>query len=144
MSIQQLLTERFKAALIRISGLESVDPIVQVAGRPEFGDYQVNGVMALANSLKRNPRELAQEAIQQVDARSLITKMEVAGPGFINVTLDLEFIRSTLQHASDSKQLGVSPSRHSAWWWTIHRLTWRKRCTWGIFAQRSSATPSHV
>lgn len=108
MSIQQLLAERFKAALIRISGLESVDPIVQVAGRPEFGDYQVNGVMALAKSLKRNPRELAQEVIQQVDATGVIAKMEVAGPGFINVTLDLEFIRASLQRASDSQQLGVS------------------------------------
>lgn len=108
MSIHQLVTERFKAALIAVSGRESVDPIVQVAGRPEFGDYQVNGVMGLAKSMGCKPRELAEQVIQKIDAQGLIAKMEVAGPGFINVTLDAHYIISELQRASDCKRLGVS------------------------------------
>lgn len=108
MSIHQTLTERFKTVLVRLSGLDSADPIVQVASRPDFGDYQINGIMALAKSLKRPPRELAQEVVQHIDGQGLIGTMEVAGPGFINVTLAPDFICSKLQHASDSDQLGIT------------------------------------
>ena len=108
MSIYQTLTERFKTVLVRLSGLDSADPIVQVASRPGFGDYQINGIMGLAKLLNRPARELAQEVVQNIDRQGLISTMEVAGPGFINVTLDPDFIHSKLEHASHSSQLGVA------------------------------------
>lgn len=109
MLIAQLLHERFSAALQAVSGRDTVDPIVQIAGRPEYGDYQVNGIMALAKSLGRPPRPLAEEVVQRVNRQDLIAKLEVAGPGFINVTLDDAFITAHLQAASQDEHLGVAP-----------------------------------
>ncbi len=106
MSISSLLTERFSAAFEAVSG-RNADPVVQLAGRPEFGDYQVNGVMALAKALKRNPRELAAQILEQVDGTGLIGKMEVAGPGFINVTLSDAFLTARLLIASADEHLGI-------------------------------------
>lgn len=113
MSIFSLLTQRFSAAFQAVTGRDA-DPVVQIAGRPEFGDYQVNGVMALAKALKRNPRELASHIVEQVDGSGLIAKMEVAGPGFINVTLSEDFLTARLQAANSDERLGIvmaTPSR---------------------------------
>jgi arginyl-tRNA synthetase len=110
MLISQLLSERFSAALSAIVGRDNVDPVVQLAGRPEYGDYQVNGIMGLAKPLGRKPRELAEQVLQAVDGQGLIAKMEVAGAGFINVTLAEDFLCATLQQAaSDTQRLGVAP-----------------------------------
>lgn len=107
MSILASLNECFGAALRAVSGRASVEAIVKPAARPEFGDYQVNGVMGLAKSLGRPPREVAQQVIEQVSADGLIARMEVAGPGFINVTLADTCLVTSLQSASQSERLGV-------------------------------------
>ncbi|MES2887159.1 MAG: arginine--tRNA ligase [Pseudomonadota bacterium] len=113
MSILASLNECFGAALAAVSGRAAVDAIVQPAGRPEFGDYQVNGVMGLAKSLGRPPREVAQQVIERVSANGLIDRMEVAGPGFINVTLANSHLVASLQGASQSERLGVGNTRHA-------------------------------
>ena len=61
---------------------------VTEAGKPEFGDYQFNGIMPLAKTLKRNPREIAAEVVSHIDTSGLIARAEVAGPGFINLWLN--------------------------------------------------------
>ena len=61
---------------------------VTEATKPEFGDYQFNGIMPLAKTLKRNPREIAAEVVTHIDTSGLIAKAEVAGPGFINLWLN--------------------------------------------------------
>ena len=70
------------------------------AGRPEFGDYQVNGVMGIAKKLRENPRNLAQQVIDSAEFGDLISKAEVAGPGFINLTLSEEYMASELVNSS--------------------------------------------
>ena len=86
MNVRQQLTERFQAAFAA-AGVPDAAPLVQPAGKPEFGDYQVNGVMAAAKRAGSKPRDLAQQIIAAVDAQNLVAKLEIAGPGFINVTL---------------------------------------------------------
>ncbi len=51
------------------------------------GDYQMNGVMPLAKQLGRAPRELAGPVAERLAAHPAIAKAEVAGPGFVNLTL---------------------------------------------------------
>ena len=59
MNILQLLNVRVEQAFIT-AGAEAGSPaIIKPSGRPEFGDYQANGVMGAAKKLKTNPRELA-------------------------------------------------------------------------------------
>lgn len=51
------------------------------------GDFACNLAMRLAKAAKRNPRELAQSLISALPANQLLSKVEVAGPGFINFHL---------------------------------------------------------
>lgn len=87
MNIRQLLDDRITAALHTLGAPDTVTAIVKSSARPEFGDYQANGVMAAAKQLKTNPRELATRLLETLDLFDLADKLEVAGPGFINIHL---------------------------------------------------------
>ncbi len=87
MNIRQLLDDCITAALHTLGAPDTVTAIVKPSARPEFGDYQANGVMAAAKQLKTNPRELATRLLETLDLSDLAEKLEVAGPGFINIYL---------------------------------------------------------
>ncbi|HEY9103932.1 arginine--tRNA ligase [Chitinimonas sp.] len=106
MSLLPLLNGRFAAALAQV-GAPDAQPLVQLAGRPEFGDYQMNGVMGAAKALKLNPRELAQKVIDVVDLAGVAQSLEIAGPGFINIKLDDAFLAKHVEAASQDAKLGV-------------------------------------
>ena len=90
MHIKALLSERIEAAFDAM-GLEG-PAVVQSASRPEFGDYQANGVMGAAKRAKLNPREVAADVIERVDLTGIASNVEIAGPGFLNITLDSEWL----------------------------------------------------
>ena len=76
------------------TGISDSDANVITASRPEFGDYQANGVMRLAKQLKINPRELANQIIEELNSHkdNIVERYELAGPGFINIFLRNEEI----------------------------------------------------
>ena len=90
MHIKALLSERIEAAFDAM-GLEG-PAVVQSASRPEFGDYQANGVMGAAKRAKLNPRDVAADVIERVDLTGIASSVEIAGPGFLNITLDSEWL----------------------------------------------------
>jgi len=106
MSLLPLLNQRFAAALAAV-GAPDAQALVQLAGRPEFGDYQMNGVMGAAKALKLNPRELAQKVIDSVDLAGIAASLEIAGPGFINIKLDDGFLAQRVETALADPKLGV-------------------------------------
>ena len=87
MNIRASLDTRITAALRAAGAPEHVTAIVKPSARPEFGEYQANGVMAVAKQLKMNPRELAGKVLEQLDLSDLAEKVEIAGPGFLNLRL---------------------------------------------------------
>lgn len=96
MRIKELLNQRFSAAM-QAAGIPSeCSPILALSGKPQFGDYQANGAMAAAKRLKSNPRELAEKIIQLVELDSVADKLEIAGPGFINIHLSDAFLTACL------------------------------------------------
>ena len=90
MQIKAILATRIESAFASI-GLEG-PALVQAAGRPEFGDYQANGVMAAAKRAGKNPREVAAQVVEVLDLADIAEPVEVAGPGFLNITLTPEFL----------------------------------------------------
>lgn len=88
-SLKHQLSALIATELKTLSGDEPINPNVITASKPEFGDYQANGVMSLAKALKRNPRELGAELLARLEALNhpLLGKIELAGPGFINLHL---------------------------------------------------------
>ncbi|MDO4583721.1 MAG: arginine--tRNA ligase [Planctomycetia bacterium] len=78
---------------------------------PKFGDYQANFAMALGKSLGKKPRELAEEMAAAVRenpaAVEMLEKVEVAGPGFLNLSLRGEWIQRQLENARRDDRLGI-------------------------------------
>ena len=69
------------------------DPVLRVSDR---SDYQANGVMALAKRLGRPPREVAEDIVRGLDIDD-VASVEVAGPGFLNITLTTAFLNEQLR-----------------------------------------------
>ena len=89
-----VLSERFAGALASLDEtLRGADPVVR---RSDRADYQVNGSMALAKKTGRPPRDLAQDLIDRVELADIAHPPEIAGPGFINVTLQDAFLARAL------------------------------------------------
>ena len=88
-TLKQILNQLVGEALSEVSGIADCDPNVITASKPEFGDYQSNGVMSIAKKVGTNPRQLASDVVEKMtsDANPLLAKLEVAGPGFINIHL---------------------------------------------------------
>jgi len=91
-----ILEERISAAMATAAGRDDCAAIVRPSTDPKFGDYQANGVMALAKKLKTNPRKLAEVVVKNLDLDDICQPPEVAGPGFINLRLKPDFITDTL------------------------------------------------
>ena len=83
-TVIDILEERISAAMDVVSGQKKCAAIVRPSTDPKFGDYQANGVMALAKKLKTNPRKLAEEVVNNLDLSDISEPPEIAGPGFIN------------------------------------------------------------
>ena len=105
MHIRSLLSQRIEAAFTAL-GL-SGQALLQSASRPEFGDYQANGVMAASKRAGKNPHEVAQAVIDAIDLDGIASDLSVAGPGFINITLAPQFIAN----AATSPQPSADPQR---------------------------------
>lgn len=76
-----------------------------------FGHYQFNSAMKLSRQLKLNPRQIAEKIVQAhqaLNTTDFIQKLEVAGPGFINITLANSFLQQELEDMLQKPHLGIS------------------------------------
>ena len=113
-TISNVLENKFRKAFNEL-GIASETPVLLVeATRPEFGDFQMNGAMGAAKILKLNPRELASRIVATVKLDDIVTKLEIAGPGFINITLDNKYLGSFVASLNSSNHYGVSYLYHTA------------------------------
>ena len=89
----------------------TLDPQLVAASKPEFGDFQVNGALQLAKTLKTSPREIALAIIKQLQDNEkflyLCKAPEIAGPGFINLTLKEECLKGEIAKQLKDERLGV-------------------------------------
>ena len=73
----------------------------------EFGEFQCNAAMGMAKALRMPPRAIAQSAAAAVDPHPAVEKVEVAGAGFINITIRSEWLAGYLEAMDRSATLGV-------------------------------------
>ncbi len=108
---KQIISDAVQAAFSSTLGAEykDVNPVVRLSQNPKFGDYQINGIMGLAKKTSQNPRELAEKIVGVIDLEGFAESLEVAGPGFINVTLTPSALIE-LCVEMDSPSLGVLQS----------------------------------
>lgn len=104
-----LLKERFDRALVAAFGeeLAGTDPLLVPASNPKFGDYQSNVAMSLAKPLKQKPRDIATKIVDRLDVADICESPEIAGPGFINLTLKPSYLETQLSSIVGFARLGV-------------------------------------
>ncbi|HEM6680038.1 TPA: arginine--tRNA ligase [Citrobacter koseri] len=108
MNIQALLSEKVSQAMIAAGAPANCEPQVRQSAKVQFGDYQANGMMAVAKKLGMAPRQLAEQVLTHLDLNGIASKVEIAGPGFINIFLDPAFLAEHVQQALASERLGVA------------------------------------
>ncbi|WP_312633464.1 arginine--tRNA ligase [Pseudescherichia sp.] len=108
MNIQALLSEKVSQALIAAGAPADCEPQVRQSAKVQFGDYQANGVMAVAKKLSMPPRQVAEQVLTHLDLNGIASKVEIAGPGFINIFLDPAFLAEHVNQALASDRLGLS------------------------------------
>jgi len=112
MNIRTLLDTKITEALHNAGADENTTAIVKISARPEFGDYQANGIMGAAKKLKINPRGLASKVLESLESsgalREVAEKIEIAGPGFLNIHLKNAWISSRVEKALVSEKLDIA------------------------------------
>ncbi len=73
----------------------------------EHGDYQCNAAMALARGLRRRPHDIAEAVASACKRHESVAEMEIAGPGFINLTLSPEWVARHLERMASDTRLGA-------------------------------------
>ena len=94
------------------------DPQLAPASRPEFGDFQANGALPLAKPLKQAPRKIATAIVEELGNDPVFSELclepEIAGPGFINLTLRPEQLAGEVASRLGDERLGVPAVENAA------------------------------
>lgn len=101
------LSSLLEPVFAELAGGETADPTVRPSDR---ADAQINGALPLAKKVGANPRELAQRIVDSGVLDGVADEVEIAGPGFINVTFSAEFMADQIAAVAADDRLGVSPA----------------------------------
>jgi arginyl-tRNA synthetase len=107
-NIQTLLNQRIQAAMVAAGASDTASALVRQSAKVQFGDYQANGIMGAAKALKMNPRDFAQATLDKLDLSDIADKVEIAGPGFINIFLKNVWLGKELVQLRSSERLDVN------------------------------------
>lgn len=91
MSIIKTLTKDLQK-IVSQAGYEVENLILQPSGRKDLGQYQLNDAMTLAKKYGKNPRMIAEDIAKELEKDNRFTNINIAGPGFINITLTDEYL----------------------------------------------------
>ncbi|MEX2285230.1 MAG: arginine--tRNA ligase [Gemmatimonadota bacterium] len=105
-NLEALLRSRLTPVFTDLAG-EPADPVLR---RSQHADFQADGALGLARKLGRNPRTLAQEVLDRAQLADLCSVMEIAGPGFINLTVREDVLGRVLASILPDDRLGVPHS----------------------------------
>ena len=103
MNLNDILKRAFEKAF---PGEDFVGIRVLPATDPKFGDYQCNDALKHAKRMHMNPREVAAKVVEALD-QSCFEKVEIAGPGFLNLTVSSDWLNAQLLNLSTSQHLGI-------------------------------------
>lgn len=107
-TVKNILSSSFSSALARaFPSVKGTGTIIQPAKKLQFGDYQTNFAMVMAKHTGQNPQAVAHRVIEQLGSSNVWNKLEIAGPGFINISLSDAFLQKRLQTLLNDERLGV-------------------------------------
>ncbi len=92
----------------RLTAAAGIDPELRPATRPQFGHYQTNLALRLANAEGRPPREVAQRLVDQIDLADLCEPLQIAGPGFINLRIRADVLARVASEVLADPRAGIN------------------------------------
>ena len=99
--IEKQIADIFKRTVEALYGEQELRAIeITMATNEKFGDFQTNFAMVNSKVLKSNPRAIAENVVNNLVENSLIERVEIAGPGFINIFLKEEFLGGVVKTIS--------------------------------------------
>ena len=90
MSLLKEFEENLKK-IVKNSGYEIEKLYLETSNRRDLGEYQLNDAMQLAKTYHKNPREIAGEIAKEIEKDDRFTNVNIAGPGFINISLSNKY-----------------------------------------------------
>ena len=99
--VKSTLIEEIKASIEKANLAEDIPEIkVEIPKDTKNGDYSTNIAMVLTKIAKRNPREIAQAIVDNLDtSKANVKQVDIAGPGFINFYLDNQYLTTVIPEA---------------------------------------------
>ena len=116
MNILAELKNRFRDALVDVAGdsdVQSLLEMIKPAQDARFGDYQANCAMPLGKRLGKAPRDVAADILANVNLDDLCSETDIAGPGFINLTISNDWLTNQINTAGEDERLGVESTTHA-------------------------------
>jgi arginyl-tRNA synthetase len=111
MKILDLIQHQFRDALAGLTpDVEKYVAMVKPTANPQHGDYQANCAMSLAKELGKKPRDVAVQIAERLPLGEMLERPEVAGPGFINLRLQRDWLAARLRAMARDERLGVQPT----------------------------------
>ncbi|MFF0987113.1 arginine--tRNA ligase [Proteus mirabilis] len=108
MNIQAFLSEKISMAMSAAGAPADSEPLVRQSAKVQFGDYQANGVMGAAKKMGIPPRQLAEKILEHLDITDIADKVEIAGPGFINIFLSPVWVAQQAEFALADEHLNIA------------------------------------
>ena len=87
--------------IINKAGYEVENFVLETSNRRDLGEYQINDSMPLAKKYHKNPREIAEDIVKELEKDNRFTNINIAGPGFINISLSDSYIIDILNSIND-------------------------------------------
>ena len=106
-SLEKQLNNKIKTIFENLN-FDGKFAFVKPSDRPDLSDFQCNGALALAKTLKQNPRIIGQQIADALATDEDIEAVSVDGPGFINIKLKNDFIASTMDDMAQDERLGCA------------------------------------
>lgn len=107
MQINQFLSLQVRNAMTLAGIPDDIAPMLAASKNASFGHYQANCAMATAKKLKKNPREVAQSIVDNLSLEGVADKIEIAGPGFINIHLANSWLAANVQALASDATVGI-------------------------------------
>ena len=103
--VAELFIDNIKNIFSDVASVEELAGTLEIQGssKKEFGDFQTNFAMINSKKIGVNPREIASKIIENFGENDKIEKLEIAGPGFINIYLKNSFVNEELQKLGNEK-----------------------------------------
>lgn len=108
MSLTEKLSVLTGAAFVA-EGFTADVGAVRISDRPDLAQFQCNGAMAAAKQAKKNPRAVAEAVVAHLQQNPIFAKIEIAGPGFINLTLTDDALNEHLGAMATDSRCGIAP-----------------------------------